>query len=65
MNMSSVFRPLGLAVALTTAVPVIAATPISTTPVSTTPISTTPVSISSDVIQRGWKPSVEFSGAGD
>ncbi|OUR86971.1 hypothetical protein A9Q81_27320 [Gammaproteobacteria bacterium 42_54_T18] len=50
MNVSSVFRPLGLAVALTTSIPVMAVTPAS---------------VSSDVIQRGWKPSVEFSGAGD
>ena len=52
MSVFSVLRPLGLAIALTT-------------PVSATPVSTTPGSISSDVIQRGWKPSVEFSGAGD
>jgi hypothetical protein len=55
MNLFSVLRPLWLAIALTTPVPVMAATPVSATLGS----------ISSDVIQRGWKPSVEFSGAGD
>jgi len=55
MIVSSVFRPLVLAVALTTPALVIAVTPVSSTSAS----------ISSDVIQRGWKPSVEFSGAGD
>ena len=55
MNMFSVLRPLGLAVALTAPALVMAATPMLSTSAS----------ISSDVIQRGWKPSVEFSGAGD
>ncbi len=55
MNVFSILRPLGLAMALTTPALVMAAAPVLSTSAS----------ISSDVIQRGWKPSVEFSGAGD
>ncbi len=55
MNVFSVFRPLGLVFALTSSIPVMAIPPV---------LAPSDL-ISSDVIQRGWKPSVEFSGAGD